>query len=221
MVTLRPILPEDRERMLDILTSEKVNKTYMLPDYECREDAVQIFHHLMEMCEECDVEYVRAIADEEGMVGFLNHQQINNFSIELGYVIHPDFHGKGYMTAALQLAIEELFDMGYHEVTAGAFSTNAASIRCMEKCGMEPMEKTEEIEYRGAKHTCVYYSIKSPAPLTFSCCFCRKAVAPYHSYILSIRRTNDLNGTVQDLRCHRKCLKKKLKDPKLLYLDYM
>ena len=39
MVSLRPIVPEDRERMLDILTSDKVNKTYMLPDFETKEDA--------------------------------------------------------------------------------------------------------------------------------------------------------------------------------------
>ena len=49
MVFLREILPEDRERMLDILTSEKVNKTYMLPDFEHREDALPMFLRLMEM----------------------------------------------------------------------------------------------------------------------------------------------------------------------------
>ncbi len=156
MVTLRPIFPGDRERMLDILTSEKVNKTYMLPDYEKREDAVQLFYHLMELCED-DIQYVRAIAAENGLVGFLNNTEINRNSIELGYVIHPDFQGKGYMTEALKLAMDELFAMGYQEVIAGAFSTNAASIRVMEKCGMMKFSKTDEIEYRGRIHTCVYY----------------------------------------------------------------
>ena len=28
MVSLRSILPDDRERILDILTSDKINKTY-------------------------------------------------------------------------------------------------------------------------------------------------------------------------------------------------
>ncbi len=156
MVFLRPILSEDRERMLDILTSPKVNRTYMLPDYEHREDAAPLFLRLMEMCRD-DSKYVRAVATEEGLVGFLNHTDIQDREIELGYVIHPDFHGKGYMTQALQLAMDELFNLGYSEVITGAFSTNAASIRVMEKCGMERLEKTDEIEYRGVTHTCVYY----------------------------------------------------------------
>lgn len=220
MVYLRPILPEDQERILDILTSPLVSKTYMTPDFKHREDAVQLSFHLMEMCEH-DIQYVRAIAAENGFVGFLNMVAIKDNAVELGYVIHPDFHGKGYMTQALQLAMDELFSMGYHEIIAGAFSTNTASIRVMEKCGMERIEKTEQIEYRGARHNCIYYSKKSPSPMRFTCCFCGKTVSPWEAYTLSVSRTNDPEGTEQDLYCHRKCLEKKLRDSKLLYLNYI
>jgi RimJ/RimL family protein N-acetyltransferase len=156
MVFLRPILPKDEERMLDILTSPKVNKTYMLPDFKHREDAASLFVRLMDMCKD-ESKYVRAIADVNGLVGFLNHTDIKGKEIELGYVIHPDFHGKGYMTQALQLAMDELFDQGYEQIITGAFSTNAASIRVMEKCGMTKLSKTDEIKYHGNTHTCVYY----------------------------------------------------------------
>jgi RimJ/RimL family protein N-acetyltransferase len=61
------------------------------------------------------------------------------------------------MTEALQLAFDELFNLGYEEIITGAFSANAASIRVMEKCGMTPMDQTDEMEYRGNMHTCVYY----------------------------------------------------------------
>lgn len=159
MVSLRPIVPADRERMLDILTSEAVNKTYMLPDYERREDADPLFRRLMEMSAD-NGKYVRAIAVEGSAVGYLNHTEIQGSVIELGYVIHPDFRGRGYMTAALRLAIEELFHMGYREVMAGAFEDNTASIRVMQKCGMRKLGKTDEIEYRGKVHNCVYYSRK-------------------------------------------------------------
>ena len=156
MVFLRPIIPADQERMLDILTSEQVNKTYMLPDFPRREDAVPLFHRLMEMCRDTE-SYIRAIVTENGLAGFLNSVDIQDKTIELGYVIHPDFQGKGYMTKALTLAMEELFSLGYEEILTGAFSTNTASIRVMEKCGMSRLSKTDEIEYRGATYTCVYY----------------------------------------------------------------
>jgi RimJ/RimL family protein N-acetyltransferase len=156
MVFLRPILPEDRERMLDILTSDKVNKTYMLSDYEKREDAAPLFLRLMDMSRE-GTKYVRAISLDGGLIGFVNQVEAENQTIELGYVIHPDFHGKGYMTQALKLAISEMFEKGYSQVITGAFSTNAASLRVMEKCGMDRLEKTDEIDYRGQVHTCIYY----------------------------------------------------------------
>lgn len=156
MVVLRKILPGDRERMLDILTSEKVNKTYMIPDFPNREAALPLFHRLMDMSENGS-RYVRAIALEDSLIGFVNQVEITDTAIELGYVIHPDFHGKGYMTQALKLATEEVFAKGLREVITGAFSTNAASIRVMEKCAMARLDKTDQIEYRGINHTCVYY----------------------------------------------------------------
>lgn len=156
MVSLRPIFPEDRERMLDILTSEKVNKTYMLPDFEKREDADPLFLRLMDMSQS-ESKYVRAIDLNGGLIGFMNQVEVEKGAIELGYVIHPDFHGKGYMTQALQLAFAELFSLGWKEIITGAFSSNAASIRVMEKCAMERLEKIDEIDYRGMNHTCVYY----------------------------------------------------------------
>ena len=157
MVSLRPILQSDLERMLDILTSEKVNKTYMLPDFKQRQDAAPLFERLMNMSQGQE-KFVRAIDLEGGLIGFMNQVEVENGTIELGYVIHPEFHGKGYMTQALMLAFPELFRLGYEEVITGAFSTNAASIRVMEKCGMTKLSKTDEIEYRGMTHICVYYS---------------------------------------------------------------
>ena len=159
MVFLRTMEPTDQERMLDILTSELVNKTYMLPDFANREDALPLFLRLMEMSRDAG-SYVRAIAAEDGLAGFLNRVEIQGKTIELGYVIHPDFHGRGYMTKALQLAMEELFALGYEEILTGAFSTNIASIRVMEKCGMAKLDKTEEIPYQCVTHTCLYYSKK-------------------------------------------------------------
>ena len=156
MVSLRSILPDDRERILDILTSDKISKTYMLPDFKNREDAVQLFLRLMELSRD-ENKYVRAIAVGDKVVGFLNHTDIQNKQIELGYVIHPDSQGQGFMTAALKQAMDELFFLGYEEVITGAFSKNTASIRVMEKCAMTRLERSDEIKYRGTVHTCVYY----------------------------------------------------------------
>ena len=156
MVSLRSMLQSDLERMLDILTSEKVNKTYILPDFPHRDDATPLFRRLMDMSQS-ESKFVRAIDLEGCLIGFVNQVEVENGTIELGYVIHPEFQGKGYMPQALQLAFAELFALGYKEVITGAFSTNTASIRVMEKCGMTKLSKTDDINYRGVTHTCIYY----------------------------------------------------------------
>jgi RimJ/RimL family protein N-acetyltransferase len=54
-----------------------------------------------------------------------------------------------------------VYDLGYARVVCGAFAQNKASQRVMEKAGMERIPFTEEIEYRGNTHLCVYYQISN------------------------------------------------------------
>lgn len=49
--------------------------------------------------------------------------------------------------------------MGYSEIKAGFFEENQASRRVMEKSGMKIHDQTDDIEYRGKIHHCIYYSI--------------------------------------------------------------
>ena len=158
-IFLKPITLESEENMLDILTSDIVNRYYMLPDFTRREDAIPLFQKLINLSMD-KKRYVRGIYLEDDLIGFMNDVEVINGSIELGYVIHPAFHGRGYMTTALKTAISELFTMDYQEVITGAFDENVASIRVMEKSGMTLMEKADQIEYRGKEHHCIYYHIK-------------------------------------------------------------
>lgn len=155
-ITLRSFTPDDQAMLLEILTSNKVNKTYMLPDFEQKEDAIPLFRRLTELSEN-EARFVRCIDLDGTAIGFLNDVEIKEHAMEVGYVIHPDYHNRGFMTAALSLAIKEVFDKGYEEVICGAFEGNIASMRVMEKSGMVRMEYTDIIEYRGHLHRCIYY----------------------------------------------------------------
>jgi len=128
----------------------------MLPDFETREDALPLFHRLCDLSRDPG-RFVRGIYAENTLIGFLNDVEICGSIMELGYVIHPDHWGKGYATAALKLAMEQLFARGFREIITGAFSENIASMRVMEKAGMQKMEKTDIIAYRGTTHVCLYY----------------------------------------------------------------
>lgn len=159
VVTLGRLSERDREAVAEILTDEVVAKTYMVPEFTSPEQVEKLFRRLMELSSG-EERYVRGIYVGDALVGFLNDVGISGDSIELGWVVHPRYHNRGYATSAVKLAIGELFAKGFHEVVAGAFQENRASTRVMEKSGMTRQEQTEEIEYRGAVHTCVYYAIK-------------------------------------------------------------
>lgn len=159
MVKLRPIIPSDRERMLDIFMDDSVKQTYLLPDFADREEATSLFLRMMELSGDPH-NYIRAIVVKDHLAGFLNNTEITNDTIELGYVIHPDSQNMGYMTQALKLAVSELFALGYRQVTAGAFEENLPSVRVMQKAGMHLLPKTDLIPYRGTSHRCVFYSIE-------------------------------------------------------------
>ena len=158
-LTLGVIRECDFDALTAVMKSEEVGKTYMVPDLPTHEAEMKLFSRIRELSERDD-RYVFGIFLDEKLIGMLNDTEISGKTIEVGYAIHPDYWGKGYMTEALTAVIPFLFSVGFDEVIAGAFETNTASTRVMEKCGMKRTKMTSEIEYRGKTHKCVYYSIK-------------------------------------------------------------
>ena len=158
-VVLGRLTEKDREAVAEILTDKTVAKTYMVPDFTSEEQVEKLFRRLVDLSVG-EERYVRGIYREDTLAGFLNDVGISGDRVELGWVVHPRYHNQGCATAAVKLAVEELFAKGFVEISAGAFEENGASIRVMEKSGMEREERTDTIEYRGAVHRCVYYRIR-------------------------------------------------------------
>lgn len=157
-LVLKRITARDVSEGIRIYRDDRVNKTYMFPDLT--EEAAKKLHDRISSLSANDSRYVRGIYLENKMVGFINDPEIVDGSIELGWVIDPQYHNRGYATEAVTHAIKDLFARGFAVVTAGAFEENPASIRVMQKSGMHLIEKTEEIDYRGKVHHCVFYAIE-------------------------------------------------------------
>lgn len=63
-------------------------------------------------------------------------------SAEMGYAVHPIYWGRGIATAAARLAAHFAFDeLGVQRLLATCDTTNAASVRVLEKLGMH-LDKT-------------------------------------------------------------------------------
>ncbi len=157
-LTIKPYEITDQEDMINILTNKTIRKTFMIPDFKSCEEAVRMFRKLMDFSYS-DEHYEKGIYLDDLLIGFVNDVEIDDKRIEIGYVIHPDYHNKGYATEALTAVIADLFDIGYKTITAAAFEDNLASRRVMEKCGMKLNNKTSTILHNDILKVCVYYSI--------------------------------------------------------------
>lgn len=155
-ISLRVLAPEDAGRLTALLKDETIKKTYMIPDFSSDEEAAALAERLRLRSLDAS-RYVRGVYLGARLVGFVNDVAIAGGEIELGYVVDPAFHNRGFATQALALAMGELFARGFDAVVCGAFEHNAASRRVMEKNGMTRTGKTEVIAYRGREHVCVYY----------------------------------------------------------------
>ena len=153
---LKSITNKDLDNVVELLSDDIVKQTYMVPDFETREDAEKLFVRLRDLSQS-DNFYQVGIYLENQLIGIANEVGRECDSIELGYAILPEFHNKGYGTEMLNALIHQMFIEGFSKVITGAFEENHSSIRVMVKCGMQKIEKTDEIEYRSKIHTCVYY----------------------------------------------------------------
>lgn len=154
---LKRITARDEREGIKLYRDERVNKTYMFPDLT--EDAAKKLHKRLCAISAESGRFIRGIYLDNKLIGFINDPEIRDGSIELGWVVDPEYHNRGFATEAVTHAIADLFARGFNEVTAGAFEENPASIRVMEKSGMRRIDKTEDIDYRGAIHHCLFYAI--------------------------------------------------------------
>lgn len=155
---IKPYQDADKTLMIELLTNEEIKKTFMIPDFQTEEEAVSMFKKLQAFSYS-DEHYVRGIYLNHQLIGFVNDVEIGDGVIELGYVIHPAQKNMGYATEMLKAVIDELFHKGFHQIVAGAFENNAASIKVMQKCGMVKILKEGDIRYQGVLHHCYYYAI--------------------------------------------------------------
>lgn len=161
-LSLQSVSDDDLEAVVELLCNDEIKQTYMVPDFPAREDAVRMFERFKQLSHSAE-RFVYGIKLDGKLIGLLNEVDVNDGTIEVGYVIHPAQKNNGYATEALQAAIQELFRIGYGTVRAGIFEENAASRRVIEKCGMERIAPEEEIAYRGKTHRCIYFEKRNSA----------------------------------------------------------
>ena len=158
-LSLKHLSDTDAFALKELFTNEEVKKTYMVPDFADDKAFLKTFSYLKKSSLD-DHGHTAGIFLNEKLIGLFHKVEVIGDRVEVGYAIHPHFWSQGYATEALQAGIAYFFERGFSEVYAGAFKTNLASTKVMEKAGMRKTNMKASIEYRGKTYPCVYYSIK-------------------------------------------------------------
>ena len=158
-LTLAPLREGDKAALTALFHHDGVKETYMVPDPWDDAMADRLFARILALSQD-DTRCVFGIFLDDALIGILNDTEIDGKTIEMGYALHPDHWNRGYMSEAFAAVIDYLRTRGFATVTAGAFEKNTASLRVMQKCGMTRLDKTDEIEYHGEKHICIYYGVE-------------------------------------------------------------
>jgi RimJ/RimL family protein N-acetyltransferase len=84
-----------------------------------------------------------------------------NATGEIGWTLHPDFTGRGYMTEAASAVLSLAFaELGLHRVTAELDPRNAASVALCRRLGMrQEAHFAEDLWFKGAWGDTAIYAI--------------------------------------------------------------
>ena len=87
-----------------------------------------------------------------GTIG-LNNLQTWNKKCEVGYDLHPDFWGNGYISEALEVVLSYCFDkLSFSRVGAVTFPENEASWKLLLKAGFEKEGLLRNYLYQGGQN---------------------------------------------------------------------
>ena len=137
---LRQIVTSDLEAMFTYTSQREVSEYLLWSPHPTRDYTARYLTYLQDRYRAGDF-YDWAIVPNDvgcmiGTCGFTRFDFTNN-SAEVGYVLNPAYHGKGYATEALLRVLSFAFhDLGVHRVEACYLENNLASRRVMERVGM-------------------------------------------------------------------------------------
>lgn len=132
---IRPFTPDDWAAV-HAYTSDPATMHFM-PEGVMGEEQTRQF--INENMGEKARHYAVILKVDDQLIGYMNfHPWYSTRIYEIGWVLHPDYHGQGYATEGARALLRHGFEtLGVHRVIATCQPENPASYRVMEKLGMQ------------------------------------------------------------------------------------
>ena len=161
---LRHITPADVNEIFALRSNADVMKYVPRPLCTKPDDAMDLINMMEKKLETNEgINWAITLKGDNTLIGFIGHYQIKweYFRSEIGYILSPEFQGKGIVTEAIKLIVDYGFnDMNMHSLEAVIDPENAASARVLEKNNFIKEAHFKENEFFDGKFIdSVFYSL--------------------------------------------------------------
>lgn len=164
---LRRVLPSDVKEMFELRSNPETMKYIPRPlvtNYDEALTHIQMMEDKIETNE--GINWAITIKGDDKMLGVIGHYRIKpeHYRAEVGYMILPEYHGKGITTEAVQCVVDYGFNtMQLHSIEGVIDPENEASQRVLQKCGFVKEAHFKENEFYDGKFIdAVVYSKLNP-----------------------------------------------------------
>lgn len=166
---LRRLENEDVNEIFALRSDKEVMKYVPRPLAKTPEDAL---NHIAIINEKIDlnegINWAITLKDNPKLIGIIGHYRIKpeHFRAEIGYMLLPEYHGKGIISEAINEVVKYGFQvMKLHSIEAIIDPDNIASERVLQKNGFVKEAHLKENEYyQGHFLDTVIYSILNKNP---------------------------------------------------------
>ena len=134
---LRQISAADRNEMLEMRSDERVMRYIDRPRAKSVDDAMELIQKMIDgVVTNESISWAITNLNDDRLIGSIGYWRImkEHYRAEIGYMLHPDFHGKGLMQEAISAVIDFGFnEMKLHSIEANVNPENKASQKLLEK----------------------------------------------------------------------------------------
>ena len=164
---LRRVLPSDVKEMFELRSNPETMKYIPRPLVTNYDEALAHIKMMEDKIETNEgINWAITIKGDDKMLGVIGHYRIKpeHYRAEVGYMILPEYHGKGITTEAVQCVVDYGFNtMQLHFIEGVIDPENEASERVLQKCGFVKEAHFKENEFYDGKFIdAVVYSKLNP-----------------------------------------------------------
>lgn len=164
---LRRVLPSDVKEMFELRSNPETMKYIPRPLVTNYDEALAHIKMMEDKIETNEgINWAITLKGDDKMLGVIGHYRIKpeHYRAEVGYMILPEYHGKGITTEAVQCVVDYGFNtMQLHSIEGVIDPENGASEKVLQKCGFVKEAHFKENEFYDGKFIdAVVYSKLNP-----------------------------------------------------------